>query len=145
MVDRHLGARQIPIKDFADVVKARRQALDMALTMGFPMPEATKIAVVVSELGRNIVLYAGEGSINLLPYASKPQCFKIMADDQGPGIPDVEQALTEGYTTSGGLGLGLSGSKRMMDEFEIWSVVGVGTRITAAKYLVEREPVLRVR
>lgn len=126
--------KRIAIKSFADVVTARRQALDLALALGFPMPEATKIAVVVSELGRNIMLYAGEGTITLLPNEAE-KCFKLIAQDQGPGIEDVDLALTEHYSTSGGLGLGLSGSKRMMDEFEIWSVIGVGTRITAVRYL----------
>ncbi|MBN1286653.1 MAG: hypothetical protein JXB47_14740 [Anaerolineae bacterium] len=126
--------KRIPVKTFADVVTARRQALDLSLAMGFPMPEATKIAVVVSELGRNIMLYAGEGTITLLPNEAE-RYFKLIAQDQGPGIEDIDLALTEHYSTSGGLGLGLSGSKRMMDEFEVWSVVGVGTRITAVRYL----------
>jgi serine/threonine-protein kinase RsbT len=128
------NTKRIEIKTFADVVTARRQALDLSLAMGFPMPEATKIAVVVSELGRNIILYAGEGSITLLPNDAE-KYFKLISQDQGPGIPDIELAMTEHYSTSGGLGLGMSGSKRMMDEFEVWSVVGVGTRITAVRYL----------
>lgn len=135
MIDQKPSTTRLTINDFPDVVSARRQALEMALALGFPMPEATKVAVVVSELGRNIVLYAGEGNIVLLPYTTHPISLKIIAQDQGPGMPDVELALTEGYTTSGGLGLGLSGSKRMMDEFDVWSVVDVGTRITAVKYL----------
>ncbi len=129
-----LEMKRLPVRDFPDVVSARRQALDMALEMGFPMPEATKIAVVVSELGRNIVLYAEEGTITLVPSLEEKN-FKLIAQDQGAGIPDIDMALTEGYTTSGGLGLGLSGSKRIMDEFEVWSVANVGTRITASKSL----------
>jgi serine/threonine-protein kinase RsbT len=125
----------IEINDFRAVVTARRQALELALELGFAMPDATKIAVVVSELGRNIVLYAQTGTITLIPNKADRPHFKLIAQDQGPGIPDVDLALTEGYSGSGGLGLGLSGSKRIMDEFEVWSVVGVGTRITATKWL----------
>ncbi|MBN1285497.1 MAG: anti-sigma regulatory factor [Anaerolineae bacterium] len=127
-------SQRIKINDFSDVVQARRVALDAAIAIGFPIPDATKIAVVVSELGRNIVLYAGKGEISLFPSPSEHR-FKLIAQDQGPGIENIDLALTEGYTTSKGLGLGLSGAKRIMDEFEVWSVVGVGTRITAAKYL----------
>jgi serine/threonine-protein kinase RsbT len=135
MTEVETNTQRLPIRDFPDVVSARRHALEMALALGFPMPEATKIAVVVSELGRNIVLYAGDGTISLIPCARSPIHVKIIAQDQGPGMPDIDLALTEGYTSSGGLGLGLSGSKRMMDEFDVWSVVDVGTRITAVKYL----------
>lgn len=135
MAIAQLNATRLVIKDFPDVVTARRQALETALALGFPMPEATKIAVVVSELGRNIVLYAKEGVITLLPTSTPQRSFKIIAQDEGPGIEEIDLALSEGWTTSGGLGLGLPGSKRMMDEFDIWSVVNVGTRITAVKYL----------
>ncbi|MBN1286349.1 MAG: hypothetical protein JXB47_13205 [Anaerolineae bacterium] len=135
MTDLEANIRRIEIDDFHAVVMARRQALDIALALGFPMPDATKIAVVVSELGRNVVLYAGTGTITLMPHPGEPRHFKLIAQDQGPGIKDIELALTQGYSDSGGLGLGLSGSKRIMDEFEVWSVVGVGTRITAVKYL----------
>jgi serine/threonine-protein kinase RsbT len=108
----------------------------MALAMGFPVPEATKIAVVISELGRNIVLYAETGTVTLIAYnAQNERYFKIIAQDQGPGIEDVDRVLAGGYTTSKGLGVGISGSKRLMDEFEIQTMVGAGTMIKAVKWL----------
>ena len=118
-----------------DVVKARRQGMDMALAIGFPRPEATKIAVVISELGRNIVLYTQGGMINLIPYTGAKAGVKIIAQDRGPGIENVDAALSGGYTTSKGLGLGLSGSKNIMDEFDVQSIAGVGTKITGVKWL----------
>jgi len=126
------------IKSLIDVVKARRQALKISLSMGFPAPEATKVAVVISELGRNMVLYAEEGVIIMTPSSEDGGYIKVVAEDHGPGIEDVERVLSGGYTTSGGLGKGVSGSKRLMDEFEIQSIVGEGTKITALKRLRRR-------
>jgi serine/threonine-protein kinase RsbT len=132
--DKSLPVR-MPINNVMDVVKARRQGLEMALTLGFPMPEATKIAVVISELGRNIVLYTHGGIINLIAYTGDKKGIKIIAQDRGPGIKDLESALSGGYTTSQGLGVGLSGSKNLMDEFDVRSIAGVGTKIIGVKWL----------
>lgn len=133
-LERLLPVRQ-NINSVMDVVKVRRQGLDMALELGFPTPEATKIAVVISELGRNIVLYTKGGLINLIAYTGDRKGIKIIAQDQGPGIDNLDQVMEGGYTTSKGLGLGVSGSKRIMDEFEVKSVAGVGTKITGVKWL----------
>jgi serine/threonine-protein kinase RsbT len=135
MAGEGLTPTRVSINTLMDVVTARRRGLNMALAMGFPLPEATKIAVVISELGRNIILYAEKGTITLIAYTKKEKCFKIIAQDQGPGIEDVELVLAGGHSTSKGLGLGLSGSRRIMDEFEIQSVVGAGTMIKATKWL----------
>ncbi len=115
-----------------DVVRARRSGLGIALGMGFHQAEANKVAVVISELGRNIELYAGEGTITVTIYDRR---IEVVAEDHGPGIPDVERVLAGGYTTSQGMGLGVSGSKRLMDEFEVHSVVNEGTTIKAVKRL----------
>lgn len=123
------------IRELADVVAARRSGLEAALALGFHQAEATKIAVVISELARNIERYAGTGTITLIVQAGPDGYVKIVAEDHGPGIPDVARVLAGGYTTSKGLGLGLSGSKRLMDEFDIQSTVGMGTRVTAVKWL----------
>lgn len=127
-----LNQRQFTIKSVVDVVRARRSGLGIALDMGFHQAEANKVAVVISELGRNIELYAGEGTITVTTYDKH---IEVVAEDQGPGIPDVDRVLAGGYTTSQGMGLGVSGSRRLMDEFEIQSVVGQGTTIKAAKWL----------
>jgi serine/threonine-protein kinase RsbT len=135
MAGEGLTPTRVSINTLMDVVTARRRGLNMALALGFPLPDATKIAVVISELGRNIILYAEKGTITLIAYAKKEKCFKIIAQDEGPGIEDVELVLQGGYSTSKGLGVGLSGSKKLMDEFEIQSVVGAGTMIKATKWL----------
>ena len=128
---------EFTIADAPDVMAARRGGMALAQEIGFANSEATKIAVAISELGRNILNYAGTGSIYILAgFDAYGQGFvKIVAEDQGPGIPNIDQALADGYTTSGGMGLGLSGSKRMMDDFEIESQTGVGTRVTAVKWV----------
>jgi serine/threonine-protein kinase RsbT len=132
MSEGQANERRFTIKSVVDVVRARRSGLGIALEMGFHQAEANKVAVVISELGRNIELYAGEGVITVTTYNDRIQ---IIAQDQGPGIPDVERVLLGGYTTSQGMGLGVSGSRRLMDEFEIESVVGQGTKVTAVKRL----------
>ena len=134
--ERFMPAR-LPINTIIDVVYARRRGLDMALALGFPQPEATKIAVVISELGRNMILYAAGGIVTLIAYAAegKKKGIKIIAHDQGPGIKDIELVMAGGHTTSKGLGLGVSGSRRLVDEFEIDTTIGGGTKITATKWL----------
>jgi serine/threonine-protein kinase RsbT len=126
---------EFSIEKLPDVVKARRRGMEAAINMGFHPAEANKIAVVISELGRNIEQYAGEGTIILLTHTGKNRYIQITAEDQGPGIPDVNRVLKGGYSTSQGLGLGVSGSKKLMDEFEMQSVVGKGTTIRAVKWL----------
>ncbi len=132
MAQKQPEQRRFTIKNVVDVVRARRSGLGIALGMGFHQAEANKVAVVISELGRNIELYAGEGTITVTVYDRR---IEVVAEDHGPGIPDVERVLAGGYTTSQGMGLGVSGSKRLMDEFEIHSVAGEGTRIKAVKRL----------
>jgi serine/threonine-protein kinase RsbT len=126
---------RLPINNLINVVTTRRRGLEMAQKLGFSLPDATKIAVVISELARNITMYAECGTITLIPYNGERKGIKIIAQDKGPGIEDIEQVLNGGYTTSKGLGMGISGSKKIMDEFEINSIVGGGTTIKAAKWL----------
>lgn len=123
------------IKDATDVMKARREGMALALRMGFATPDATKIAVVVSELARNILLYAKTGKVTLIAQLEDVKCVKIIAADQGPGIPNVDEVLKGGVSTSNGLGLGLSGSRRIMDEFNVTTQTGKGTTVTAVKWL----------
>ena len=123
------------IRDTIEVIQARREGLEMARAMGFALPEATKIAVVISELARNILNYAGHGTITLIAFNDDQPRFEITARDRGPGIPDIARVLAGGYSTSGGLGKGVSGSKRLMDTFHIESRAGFGTTIKACKRL----------
>jgi serine/threonine-protein kinase RsbT len=140
-MDEPRAERLLPIRTLVDVMTVRRQGLNMATTLGFVLPEATKVAVVISELARNIINYAGQGSISLTAYTEGEKGIKIVARDRGPGIENLEAVLQGGYTTSKGMGVGLSGSRRMMDEFDVQTEIGEGTVITATKWL--RPQVLR--
>jgi serine/threonine-protein kinase RsbT len=118
-----------------DLVTARRKGRVMAEQLGFSSSEATLVATTISELARNIVTYAGNGEIFLsLVNDADRQGIAIIARDKGPGIADIRLAIQEGYSTSGGLGLGLPGVRRIMDEFEIVSEPGSGTTITVTKW-----------
>lgn len=127
----------IPIRVVADIVTARQQGRDLALQTGFSETESTLIATIISELARNIVLYAKAGEIVLekSKREDKQHGMTIISRDSGPGIPDVQRALVGGYSTSGGLGLGLCGVRRMVDEFFIDTGVEKGTTVTAKKWL----------
>ena len=127
----------IPIKTVADIVTARQQGRDLAVQSGFSETESTLIATIISELARNIVLYAQTGEIILQKANSqdKQHGIVIISRDRGPGIPDIQRALVGGYSTSGGLGLGLCGVRRMVDEFYIDTGAEKGTTVTARKWL----------
>lgn len=118
-----------------DVVSARRQGRILAEQLGFSAGEATLVATAISELARNIVLYAGTGEIVVARVDDGGRFgVAIVARDRGPGIADVRLAVNQGYSTSGGLGLGLPGVRRIMDEFEIDSEVGRGTMVKVIKW-----------
>jgi serine/threonine-protein kinase RsbT len=126
---------QIPINTDKDVVLARQQGRSFALQLGFSVSEVTLIAMAISELSRNIVLYAGTGTLTLKSiHGSSRVGLMIVAADAGPGIADVARAMRDGYSSSGGLGLGLPGVRRLMDEFDISSDLGKGTVVTGKKW-----------
>jgi serine/threonine-protein kinase RsbT len=126
---------QIPINSDKDVVLARQQGRSLALQLGFSLSEVTLIAMAISELSRNIVLYAGTGTVTLKSiHGSSRVGLMIVAADAGPGIADVTRAMRDGYSSSGGLGLGLPGVRRLMDEFDISSEIGRGTIVTGKKW-----------
>ncbi len=127
---------RVPIKHETDIVTARQQGRALAAQLGFSSIEQTFIATAISEVARNIIVYARSGEIILRTVqgnGSKPGII-IVARDEGPGIPDVALAMQNGFSTTNRLGLGLPGAKRMMDEFEIVSEVGKGTTITMRKW-----------
>ena len=134
------GAERIPIRGEDDIVNARRRARDVAKALGFGMVDQSRIATAVSELTRNIVRYAtgSEGELVIRRLATSARSggmgIEIVALDRGPGIPDVALAMQEGVTSGPGLGLGLSGTKRLMDEMEIQSAPGEGTVVTIRKW-----------
>lgn len=124
------------IETVNDVSAARRRGMTIALEMGFDRADATRIAVAISELARNIVVYANQGMIRIISdNTANPPYIQVIASDNGPGIEDLELAMTDHWTSSRGLGLGLSGSRRLMDDFNIESEVGRGTTITVTKWL----------
>lgn len=129
----------IPIASDLDIVRARQTGRAEAAKLGFSSTDLTLIATAISELARNIVMYAKEGEIVVrLVRSSDRQGIIVIARDRGPGIADVRQTIQDGYSTSRSLGLGLPGVRRLMDEFEIESQLGVGTVVTLKKWTVVR-------
>jgi serine/threonine-protein kinase RsbT len=121
-----------------DIVEARGEGRALAARLGFSRTDATLIATAISEIGRNILVHAGSGEVSIAETAEDDLLgIEVVARDGGPGIPDVERALSEGYATGNGLGLGLPGAKRLMDEFSIKTEPGRGTTVTMRKW---REP-----
>lgn len=126
---------RVPINSDADIITARQRGRALAERVGFSGSDLTIIASAISELTRNIIEYAGTGEITIqLAQRDDKQGVTIIAQDNGPGIPDIAQAMQSGYSTGKGLGLGLPGAKRLMDEFEIVSEVGKGTTVTVKKW-----------
>ena len=118
-----------------DIVLARQEGRAMAAELGFSSGDATLIATAISELARNIVTYARKGEITLKGIQGSSRVgMSVVASDDGPGIPDTAQALRDGFSTSGSLGLGLPGVRRLMDEFEIISQPGRGTIVRVKKW-----------
>ena len=125
----------IAIASDLDIVAARQRGRSLASQLGYSTTDATLIATAISELARNIVLYARRGEIVLASSnEDKRPAIVVVARDDGPGIADVNRAVVGGYSTSGGLGLGLSGVRRLMDVFEISSELGKGTTITVKRW-----------
>lgn len=129
------GEIRVAINSDQDIVGARQKGRTMAAELGFSSADATLIATAISELARNIVSYARRGEIQLHKIQNTVrQGIMVIASDEGPGIRDVRQALRDGFSTSGSLGLGLPGVRRLMDEFEIASQPGRGTTVTVKKW-----------
>lgn len=125
----------VPIHSEADLVTARLRGREIASLLHFSSSELTLIATAISEVTRNILTYAGSGELSLrLVQQAQKMGVLIVARDRGPGIADLAAAMQDGFSTSGGLGLGLPGSKRLMDEFAVASEVGQGTTVTMTKW-----------
>jgi len=124
-----------PISGQQDVVAVRQVVREWAVSMGFSLVDQTKVITAASELARNVLVYGGGGTLSLeaLNDGSR-RGLRLAFEDQGPGIADVETALRDGYTTGGGLGLGLGGAKRLSNEFEIASRPGEGTRVVITRW-----------
>lgn len=119
-----------------DIVAARQLGRNEAKKAGFGTVDQARITTAISELARNIYLYAGKGKIEIERVAEGEMFgIKIIASDEGPGIPDLRKVMEDGFSTSGGLGAGMPGVKRLMDEFKVTSEPGAGTTITITKWL----------
>jgi len=130
-----VGETCIPIASDLDIVRARQTGRTEASKLGFSSTDLTLIATAISELARNIVMYAKEGEIVVrLVRSPDRQGIIVIARDKGPGIADIRQTLQDGYSTSRSLGLGLPGVRRLMDELEIESQLGLGTVVTIKKW-----------
>ncbi len=125
----------VSIRTEQDVVVARQHARRLALETGFGIVDQTKIVTAASELARNVVVY-GRGGVmrSEIVVDGKRQGLRLAFVDEGPGIPDLKLALTDGWTSGKGLGLGLSGAKRLMHDFEIETAPGQGTRVTITRW-----------
>lgn len=125
----------VSIRSDLDIVIARTLARDTARGLGFGPIDQARIATAVSELARNIFLYAGSGTVKVQVVAKATrQGIEIICADQGPGIADIALVMRDGYSTSRGMGMGLPGAKRLMDEFDLQSQEGKGTTITCRKW-----------
>jgi serine/threonine-protein kinase RsbT len=125
----------LPLKTSSDVVLARQKVRQWAVELRFSLVDQTKLVTAASELARNALDHGKGGSmtIELVNVAAKSG-LRLVFEDQGPGIPDIEQALKDGFTSGSGMGLGLGGSKRLVNEFSIESEVGKGTRVSVARW-----------
>jgi serine/threonine-protein kinase RsbT len=125
---------RVPIHTDQDIATARQKGRSLATEVQFSKLEATLIATAISELARNIVTYAKKGEIRLKVINGSRRGIQVIAHDEGPGIADVEQALRDGFSTSGSLGMGLPGVRRLVDEFHIVSEQNHGTTVTVSKW-----------
>jgi len=129
--------RCIPVKTDLDIVSARLEGRSLARELGFGTIDQARIATAISELARNVVLYAPEGKVRVRAVVSDHggRGIEVVCEDNGPGIANVALVMQDGYSTSSGLGMGLPGTKRLMDEFEIETKLGVGTKVKVRKWL----------
>ncbi len=132
IVTRHESLR---IQDEDEIVKIRQQARRWAADLGFSLVDQTKMVTAASEIARNTVVYGGGGTVDIeMVQAGDRQGLRLSFVDAGPGISDVELALRDGYTTGSGLGLGLGGARRLVNDFEIDSRPGQGTRVVITRW-----------
>ena len=125
----------LPLSNEHDIVLGRQSVRRMAQEQGFSLVEQTKMVTAASELARNALIYGGGGTLTwaLLTEGTK-RGLRLTFEDEGPGIPNLELAMTDGWSSGTGLGLGLTGTRRLVNEFEIKSTVGVGTRVTITRW-----------
>ena len=124
----------VPVKSEPDVVTVRRRVREISAQLGFSLVDQTKVVTAASELARNTIIHGGGGKLQLEALNGPRVGLRLIFEDSGPGIADVDLALRDGFTTGSGLGLGLGGSKRLVNEFDILSRPGEGTRVTITRW-----------
>jgi serine/threonine-protein kinase RsbT len=130
-----LKSSSVPLQEETDTVRARQIVRQWAAELGFTLVEQTKIVTAASELARNTIIHGGGGAMRIeLLQEEARRGLRLTFEDQGQGIPDIEMAMKDGYTTGSGLGLGLGGAKRLSGEFQILSQPGKGTRVMIARW-----------
>lgn len=129
-----VSSESVPVASEPDVVAVRRRVREVSIKLGFSLVDQTKIVTAASELARNTVIHGGGGKMQLETLNGPRPGLRLIFEDRGPGIPDVDMALRDGFTTGSGLGLGLGGAKRLVSDFDITSRVGEGTRVTITRW-----------
>jgi len=129
-----IGTESLPVQSESDVVSVRRRVREVSARLGFSLVDQTKVVTAASELARNTINYGGGGTLQIETLNGPRIGLRLIFEDRGPGIPDVELALRDGFTTGSGLGLGLGGAKRLVNDFEIVSRLGEGTKVTLTRW-----------
>jgi len=128
------STENVPVQTEPDVVTVRRRVREIATQLGFSLVDQTKIVTAASELARNTIIYGGGGTLEMQTLNGPRLGLRLTFEDKGPGIPDIDLALRDGFTTGSGLGLGLGGAKRLVSDFQIDSRVGEGTKVVITRW-----------
>ncbi len=129
-----VSTESVPVQTEPDVVTVRRRVREISAKLGFSLVDQTKVVTAASELARNTIIYGGGGFLQMETLNGPRLGLRLTFEDNGPGIADIELALRDGFTTGSGLGLGLGGAKRLVNDFEIVSRAGEGTKVTITRW-----------
>jgi serine/threonine-protein kinase RsbT len=129
-----VSSETVPVVSEPDIVAVRRRVREVAAQLGFSLVDQTKVVTAASELARNTLIYGQGGAMELTQLNGPRVGIRLIFEDKGPGIPDIQLALRDGFTTGSGLGLGLGGAKRLVNEFEVVSRVSEGTKVTVTRW-----------
>ena len=129
-----VSTEEVPVASEPDVVTVRRRVREVATKLGFTLVDQTKVVTAASELARNTLIHGGGGKLEITTLNGPRVGLRLTFEDKGQGIPDIQLALRDGFTTGAGLGLGLGGAKRLVNEFNITSEVGKGTKVTVVRW-----------